>query len=51
LTSPLKLLGSVIPPGKKPAAEKTYYEYYILIGGAGLILLGVIAFILYVHFK
>lgn len=44
-------LGAVIPPVKERKPEKVCYGKYILIGVAGLILLGLIAFIIYINLK
>ena len=44
-------LGAVIPSVKERKPEKVYYGKYILIGVAGLILLGLIAFIIYINLK
>ena len=43
--------GSTIHPVKRKEEERVYYELYILIGIAGLILLALIAFVVYQNCK
>ncbi|XP_066927264.1 contactin-5-like [Clytia hemisphaerica] len=50
-TAFLNVKGAEIPSARKLKKEKKFYEFYILIGIASIILLALVVFVLYIHLK